>query len=252
MFQLKPLAALIIGSTLALAGCGQYNKLTEIGQENSLLRFYGKAHKGITPERVAYADPWEYEEYAGFTKGDIRLEMFYVTAATDRTSIEYPYSLRNMADTWRYNSGKSKTWGEGDSVKNPMTEIEYQRFTQAGETCASFNAGWDVISEDPSIRPSRVLFGYLCANKNANLTDEQLEDTLQNIGIRGLTEQVRKGDTLQIASGFGQKNNIPLATQNDALALAKGSGSGAQSTGNMDFPFEFAITFQNHGENIIN
>ena len=61
MFQLKTIAAPLVGLTLALAGCatGQYDKITEVSPEKSLLRLYGKAQKGIVPQRVAFADPWD-------------------------------------------------------------------------------------------------------------------------------------------------------------------------------------------------
>ena len=79
-FQLKSLTLLLVGLALGLSGCinspGQYDKVVEVAPENSLLRLYGEAHRGEFPLRVAYADPWEYEEYAGFKNSDVRLEMF--------------------------------------------------------------------------------------------------------------------------------------------------------------------------------
>ena len=61
-----------------LAGCasGQYDKITKVDHETSMLRIHGNAQKGVTPRRVAFADPWEYEEYAGLIGNGQRLEVF--------------------------------------------------------------------------------------------------------------------------------------------------------------------------------
>jgi hypothetical protein len=248
-FQLRTITAPLVGLTLALAGCttGQYDKITEVSSEKSLLRFYGKAQKGVTAQRVAFADPWEYEEYAGLKGKGMRLEVFYIEAADYQTSVQYPYHLRGMVDTWHYNSGKAKSWGEAYSVPNPMTEIDYQRYVQSGESCIGFHAGWDTPPDDPLLRPGRVIFGYMCAGKNTQLSDGVIDDTLRNIGIRGLTEKIRRNDPRQIATTFGEKSNVPPQAKTTALSIAKGSSSGAQ--GNPNFPFEFVVPYYEDGGN---
>jgi len=124
LFPLRKLTIPLLGLTLALGGCagtaGQYDKVVEIAPENSLLRFYGKAQTGIQPLRVAFADPWEYEEYAGFNGQEMRLEVFYVTKASVQTAVQYPYALRNMVETWNHNTRKSIAWGESGDVYNPI------------------------------------------------------------------------------------------------------------------------------------
>ena len=97
-----------------------------------MLRIHRNAQKGVTPERVAFADPWEYEEYAGLIGNGQRLEVFYVASANNQIALEYTYSLRRMIDTWQYSSGKPKTWGGSHDVTNPMASTDYQRYTQTG------------------------------------------------------------------------------------------------------------------------
>ena len=104
-----------------------------------MLRIHGNAQKGVTPERIAFADPWEHEEYAGLIGNGQRLEVFYITAEDHQTSLKYTYSLRSMIDTWQYNSGKPKTWGDAHDVTNPMALIDYQHYTQTGEWCVGFH-----------------------------------------------------------------------------------------------------------------
>ena len=92
-FPLQSRTHPLVGLAFGLSGCitssDQYDKVGEVAPENSLLRFYGEAHRNEFPLRVAYADPWEYEEYAGFKNSDVRLEMFYVTVAAEYTSVQY-------------------------------------------------------------------------------------------------------------------------------------------------------------------
>lgn len=246
-FQLKSITAPLVGLTLALAGCatGQYDKITEVSSEKSLLRFYGKAQKGVAPQRVAFADPWEYEEYAGFKGKGTRLEVFYIEAADYQTSVQYPYHLQGMVDTWHYNAGKTKSWGDAYSVQNPMTEFFYQRYVQGGEPCVGFSAEWDTPPDDPLLRPGRVIFGYMCAGKNTKLSDDAIADTLRNIGIRGLTEKIRRNDPRQIVTNLGEKSNVTAQAKTAALSIAKGSSSDAQ--GNPNFPFEFVIPYYEDG-----
>ena len=252
MFQRKLSVVPLVGLVLILTGCtaGQYDKISEVAPEKSMLRFYGEAQKGLTPKRVAYADPWEYEEYAGFNGNGSRLEVFYLAAAGEEISIEYPYHLHRMVNTWQYNAGKSKIWGEAYHVENPMTQIEYQRYTQNGESCAGFHAGWDSANDDPVRRPGRVIFGYLCNTDKGRLSDASITDTLSNIGIRGVTERIRRNDAQQVAVNFGEKDTASSESRASAMAIARGSSTGAN--GNRNFPFEFSIVYDELGDGTLN
>ena len=78
MFQRSYIALPLMSLAFILAGCasGQYNKITEVDHETSMLCIRGNAQKGVTPRRAAFADPWEYEEYAGLIGNGQRLEVF--------------------------------------------------------------------------------------------------------------------------------------------------------------------------------
>jgi len=233
-----------ISLLVLVSGCvdGQYRKITQIPSENSLLRFYGESQRGSSPERVAYADPWEYEEYAAFKNGKTRLELFYITARDSGSAVEYPYHLRQMVGTWHFNAGKDKVWGISDSISSPLGEIYYDRFSQDNQSCAGFEAAWDDETVDPRIRPGKVVFGYLCADRNVRLSTEKIENTLMNIGIRGVTERIRPKDPSQITADFGEKNMLPTASINAAMRIA--NSNTAPVSGNRDFPFEFVVGYQ--------
>lgn len=244
-FPLKFLTITLVGLALGLSGCitssGQYDKVVEVAPENSLLRFYGEAHRGEFPLRVAYADPWEYEEYAGFKNSDVRLEMFYVTVAAEYTSVQYPYTLSGMVDTWHHNAGKPKSWSQTVHLEAPIEEMYYKRYSLNGEqSCAGFQAEWEVPPADRLLRPSRVIFGYLCAKPGQKMSEKTIENTLVNIGVRGVTEKVRRSDPPQLASNFGEQNSISQERRAAAIAIARG---GPGTSGNANFPFEFAVPY---------
>ena len=79
MFRLSYIALPLMSLAFILAGCasGQYDKITEVDHKTSMLRVNGNAQKGVTPRRVAFADPWEYEEYAGLIGNGHVLKSLY-------------------------------------------------------------------------------------------------------------------------------------------------------------------------------
>ena len=101
MLQRSYIALPLMSLAFILAGCasGQYDKITEVDHETSMLRIHGNAQKGVTPERIAFADPWEHEEYAGLIGNGQRLEVFNIASANNQIALEYTYSLRRMIDT---------------------------------------------------------------------------------------------------------------------------------------------------------
>ncbi len=60
-----------------------------------------------------------------------------------------------------------------------------------------------------------------------------MEDLIQTIGVRGITERIRKSETARAAD----------APVGDATLIAKGPSPSADR-GNMNFPFRFAEHFQ--------
>ena len=90
------------------------------------------------------------------------------------------------------------------------------------------------------------MFGYLCNQYGKQLSDEVIKDTLKNIGVRGITERIRRKDAQQLAANFNEKSNLSPENISAAIAIARGTPSTA--TGNQNFPFELAVTFSEDGE----
>lgn len=249
--RFKALALPLLVLAMATAGCAgpgsSYEKITEISAEDALLRISGKTQDAASVSRVAFADPWEYEEYAAVDSAQMRLEMFYITTAADQTSVQYPYSLSRMIETWRYNAGKAKNWGPDGSARNPVGTIDYRRYTLAGsQACAAFQHAWDSPPDDRLYRPGRVIFGYVCAPNGKSLSDEAIEDMLTNIAIRGLTEPVRGEIPRQVAVELGKPVSVSDVSRVKALSIARGSPAG--TNGNAEFPFEFVVRYHEDGD----
>ena len=151
-----------------------------------------------------------------------------------------------MIDTWQYNSGEPNTWGGAHDVTNSIALFDYQRYTQAGESCVRFNTSWDNPYNDPDSRPARVIFSFLCNQNDKHPSDTDIEDTLKNIGVRGITERIRRKDAQQLATNFGEKSNISPENRSAAIAISRGTPSTA--TENQNSPFELAASFSEDGE----
>ena len=91
-----------------------------------------------------------------------------------------------------------------------------------------------------------MIFGYICAPKGNSLSDETIDSTLSNIGIRGVTDRIRGGSTGQIAVELGKPVSVTEQSRADGLAIARGSVAG--NNGNAEFPFEFVIRYHEDGD----
>ena len=88
--------------------------------------------------------------------------------------------------------------------------------------------------------------GYLCNQYGKQRSDEVITDTLKNIGVRGITERIRRKGAQQLVANFGEKSQISPKNASAMIAIAKGTSSAA--TGNRNSPLELAVTFSNGGE----
>jgi hypothetical protein len=128
--------------------------------------------------------------------------MFYIEAADYQTSVQYPYhctewSILGTTMPKRRSPGAKYI----DCVQNPMTEIDYQFYVQGRDSYA----GCDTPPDDPLLPPGRVIFGYMCADRNTKLSDDVITDMLLNIGVRRLFEKIRRTDPRQIDANLGKK-----------------------------------------------
>ena len=90
------------------------------------------------------------------------------------------------------------------------------------------------------------MFGNFCNQNGKQLSDEVIEGTLKNIGVRGITERIRRKDAQQLAAIFGEKSQISPKNASAMIAIAKGTPSAASWKPN--FSFELVVTFSEDGK----
>jgi hypothetical protein len=187
--------------------------------------------------RVIYPDSWQREEYALFQGEGARAEIIYSTTAEDNRPLALDYKLLMMRsiDSWNFNRNRAKTWGkEGQVGAGPgLAFYRPYRLGAQGPACFAFTSDWGHPSGDPVFRPGKVMFGYYCAAAGETLSAERIEDLILGIGIRGVTERLpRRRDTA-----------VAARDSTGAAAAARGDSTNADR-GNAEFPFNFAVMYQ--------
>ena len=182
---------------------------------------------------MRFADFWEEEEYALFQGAGAQAEILYASvSAYDQLALEYGFTVARSVETWTFNKGFSKAWGEVRLIRTPVTEFFYRPYRLAGQNrqCFGFSGEWAYPADDPETRPGKVMFGYYCGREGEAMDVAHMERLLSGITIRS-----QRHDT------FGEPR-LPLLAQKAAL--------GAR-TGNPGFPFRFAQHYQTSDGNIL-
>ena len=98
-----------------------------------------------------------------------------MTVAAKYTSVQNPYTLSGMVDTWHRDADKPKSWSQTVYLEAPIEEMYYKRYSLNGEqSCAGFQAEWEVPQADRLLRSSRVIFGYLCAKPGQKMSEKTI------------------------------------------------------------------------------
>jgi len=234
-------AAGFVVAAAALAGCAAGSgfaggKIETVPPGDERIVFAAPVFAGTTPQRGKFADYWEREEYALFRGGGAQAEIIYSTVLPGpQVALQYDFTLERMVETWNVNRTQAKIWSDAQRVRTPLGEFFYKPYTLAGgsRACFGFANEWDDPADDPWNRPGKVLFGYYCAKAGRKISLDEMEDLIRTIGVRGITEPIRKSETARAAGA-------PVA---DATLIAKGPSASADR-GNMNFPFRFAEHFQ--------
>lgn len=231
-------------SAVILAGCvnahGQYPAVGGVAPGSESIVFSVPEFAGSTPARAQYTELWEREEYALFQGGGAQAEAVYVTATESEVALEYDKTIAFTVERWNFNRNQPKRWQESSRVDAPLRELFYQPYHLVGRNrdCFGFFSSWDDKVEDPDQRPASLLFGYYCAPEGQPLDLDAIETMAQNIGVRGVTERIRR---YRAGTQIAQAAVMP--TRDETLRIARGS-SPAAATGIPDFPLEIARQYQ--------
>ncbi len=221
--------------SVVVAGCAgdlaQYPITAKKPAEEALITFEAPAFKNAKVVRVHHLDAFEHIEYARFETDDgLSMEAVYDTSLGVDLVLDYNFWIEKMVDTWNVNRGQSKTFGERKSVQAWHGEIDYQPYRLGGNReCVAFNSEWDFQARDPFGRPSRVLFGYVCAKPGQPLSEQRIATVLEGVQI-----SKRHSETF-----------VPVQRKRsvDQIALNTAKGTAGTATGNAKFPFNFGTPY---------
>ncbi len=247
-----PRSGLAAGLWMAvLGGCAvsdyQRPTIETVPPGDERIVFAADVFRDKAPERVRFTDIWQREEYALFRGGGAQAEIIYSTTTTPVFTVvlNYEFMVDDMVETWNLNRKHTKAWDESRRVEAPLGPFFYKpyRLVGAGRACFGFATEWDHRGDDPDNRPSKVLFGYFCAKKGAPLSLDRMEDLIQTVGVRGVTERIRHADA---ARRGGAARATDARTQANAALIARGPSPSADR-GNANFPFDLAQFFAESG-----
>lgn len=222
--------------SIAVAGCAggihaQYPVTQETPAGQSLIAFDDPAFKAAKTVRVSHLDAFEHVEYARFETADLTLEAVYDIALGDGYVLEYDYWMQRMVETWNINQGKVGSWGAKKTEKTFYGTIDYQpyRLAGAGRSCIGFNSSWDYQPRDPFGRPTKVLFGYVCAKPGQKLSEQRVAALLKNVAV-----SERPGESFVPP---GSRRSV------DQVAFNTAKGGNGSTGGNAEFPFNFGTPY---------
>lgn len=218
-------------TVLALGGCltAQYPVTKRVPGAEALINFEDPSLRDAKVVRIHHLDAFEHVAYARFETNQLTVEAVYDTALGEGLALQYDYWMERMADTWNALRSQNKAWGEKVTLAAQHNEMDFQPFRLAdGRQCAGFNSEWDFDPRDSFGRPTRVLFGYVCARPGAKVSEKRLAKILSGISINQ-----RYGETF-----------VPVRPQRsvDQVALNTAVGADGSATGNEEFPFNFGTT----------
>lgn len=221
--------------SVLIAGCAgelaQYPITAKKPAKEALITFEAPAFKNAKVVRVHHLDAFEHIEYARFETDDgLSMETVYDTSLGVELVLDYNYWIEKMVDTWNVNRGQTKAFGERKSVQAWHGEIDYQPYRLGGNRqCIAFNSEWDHQARDPFGRPSRVLFGYVCAKPGDTLSEQRIAQALKGLQI----------------SKRNSESFVPVNSRLsvDQIALNTAKGTTGNPTGNTKFPFNFGTPY---------
>ncbi|MGE4220632.1 MAG: hypothetical protein AB7G39_14390 [Alphaproteobacteria bacterium] len=195
--------------------------------------------------RVKHVDNFEREEYARFAAKDAQAEFIYSQVTASEVSLHFDYSMQAAAETWAFNRGKPKTWGEEGDVVAPRAGLVWYRpytLTAENRSCVAFKGEWDDPPGDPNHWPGKILFGYHCTAPGQTLSTAQIEGMAAGIGLVGREARTGLIDTIAIDRSAGLGVNSVARTDAAAMRAATGADAGGRY-GNPRYPFNFAYKF---------
>jgi len=175
--------------------------LRPLDEKNGVLAFSDGPFKRAASERIMFADPSQREEYALFKSPRGVAEVVYITTRhlhLKNIHLESAMTSDKMLRSWTYTKNAKPTevdayWFDAGWIGmwvRPFTISETQ------QSCAAFNAEWDVPADDTEQFPSKTIFGYFCNPAGTNMTAGDVEKRLTEVGVRGINIKLGADDEI--------------------------------------------------------
>ena len=239
--SLTSLIAVVIAPFM-LAACAdgflqpQYPIAHRIEPDKGLTQYNDPLLNGARQTRVSYLGAFEYIDYARFESNEVVLESVFDLATSIATVLDYHWTMMRMTNTWNLNADEEKSWGEPGTLQAYSGQIDYRpyRLTEENRNCIAFDSEWAFQPSDILGRPTRIYFGYACAQEGKTVSTETLVRVVESVRLSGVSRE-------SLVPVDGRRSIDPIA-----ISEAKGTPDG--TTGNAKFPFNFGTVYQ-EGDN---
>jgi len=237
----------------ALSSCAglQYSaeRAAELPASNGMIVFRADVVGGKVAKRIQYSDNLQRVDYALFKSADSRAqgEFIYMERPYSHLiAFNFPYTIRDKVAAWNLSKGQPVAWEKAVLMNTRMGEIFFRPYqlTALNRQCFGVSGEWDVASDDPELRNTRIMFGYFCGRPGAAMAREEMLALVERIGIRGVSE--KSVDYAEPVRNFYRdvtRNFKDKAASARAIELAQGINKGvgnAANTGISEFPFRYA------------
>ena len=221
----------------------------ETDRGNEYVRFNADESKDVEFKNVKHTGQLDSEEYSLYVGEGGQAEFIYMKATKVDTSLQYNHQqserIHKLVDTWNYNKGHDKQWGETRIVTTPLGSVHFKqyRLTEINQQCAGLSLEQDYAADDPQQRPVQVIFGYLCVNGIEELTDQRVVSYIKQISVRDAYRDYEISQDVNYLKG----PDAPLSVnENKRYAELVKSGF-IPGTGNEKFPLKRSFFYSNSG-----
>ncbi len=203
------------------------------------------AFTNINPIRVTFEDFREFEEYSLFRSERGQAEMLFIEIPERRSQnhiLDFSKLVSSAVQMWRFNQETDLKFEPSVSVTNNLGDFWIRRYQQVatGRSCVGFVGTWDLNFSDPSIRPTKALFGYYCQPSGNALSQQDAKRFVTSIDIRGISVP------LQIETAYAlSKEATPPPSREEQVAslVAAQDGIAGGISGLPAFPLLVARSF---------
>lgn len=178
---LAPFAGLLAGCETASPGVAP---VPDAGASGLVIEDPQFANLG--EERKRFHDSWQTEDYIRFEGVDVQAELIYAAAARyDYVSLEFPFTLEDTLRQWRFLESGFRNIGKAKRTNIALFDVRYRRFqaSDKSRSCFGFTAEGHPKSDDPTYRPTRVVWGYVCQAGSTPQDDARIEEIIFSINV---------------------------------------------------------------------